>query len=82
MSAELRTWANGSRCAECCLGDRCDDPTHYDRARCPHCMGTGWAIWTETGREYYVMYLRVWRRMSEAEARAAIAKTLGQEGGA
>lgn len=73
MSAKLRTWANGERCAECCLGDRCDDSTHHDRARCPHCKGTGWAIWTEAGREDYVTYLQVWRHMSEAEARSAIA---------
>lgn len=31
----------GNRCAECCNGDRCDDPTHYDRENCPCCLGTG-----------------------------------------
>lgn len=28
-------------CAECCNGDRCDDPTHYDRDSCPFCLGSG-----------------------------------------
>ena len=28
-------------CAECCNGDRCDDPNHYDRDSCPFCLGTG-----------------------------------------
>jgi hypothetical protein len=28
-------------CDECCNGDRCDDPTHYNRASCPFCLGTG-----------------------------------------
>lgn len=34
-------------CDHCCNGDRCDDPTHYERGRpdrrmqCPHCRGTG-----------------------------------------
>lgn len=31
----------GPRCAECCNGDRCDDPSHYDRESCPFCLGTG-----------------------------------------
>ena len=44
-----RTWGNGERCAECCNGDRCDDPTHYDRDKCPHCLGTGYALWTTEG---------------------------------
>lgn len=35
-----KTWAPG-RCNHCCNGDRCDDPSHYDRAYCPHCHGTG-----------------------------------------
>lgn len=35
-----KTWAPG-RCNHCCNGDRCDDPSHFDRARCPHCRGTG-----------------------------------------
>lgn len=48
------------------------DPTHYDRARCPHCNGTGWALWTEAGREDYVTYLKVSRGMSETNARAAV----------
>lgn len=30
-------------CAECCNGDRCDDPTHYSRENCPYCKGTGLA---------------------------------------
>lgn len=55
MSA-LRTWSNGKRCAECCNGDRCDDPTHYDRTKCPHCKGTGWALWTEAGLADYRLY--------------------------
>jgi len=28
-------------CDECCTGDRCDDPTHYDRENCPFCLGSG-----------------------------------------
>lgn len=28
-------------CAECCFGDRCDDPTHFNRDSCPACLGTG-----------------------------------------
>jgi hypothetical protein len=82
MSAELRTWANGKRCAECCLGDRCNDPTHHYRLQCPHCKGTGWALWTRAGLEDYVAYLQAWRGMSETDARADIAITVGQEGGA
>jgi hypothetical protein len=68
-----RTWNEGKRCAACCSGDRCDDPSHYSRERCPHCMGTGWAVWTVVGREDYVQYLQGWRGMSEQEARAAVA---------
>lgn len=48
-----RTWGGGSRCDHCCNGDRCDDPTHYDRNSeqgCPHCLSTGYALWTEVGR--------------------------------
>lgn len=44
-----RTWDGGKRCAECCNGDRCDDPSHFDRKDCPHCKGTGWALWTAEG---------------------------------
>ncbi len=45
-----RIWTNsagGATCDHCCNGDRCDDPTHYERGRpdwrvrCPHCRGTG-----------------------------------------
>ena len=70
----LRTWSEGKRCNECCNGDRCDDPTHYDRQRCPHCKGTGWALWTEAGRADYLTYLMTWRRMSEPAARERIAE--------
>ncbi len=31
----------GPSCNECCNGDRCDDPTHYNRESCPFCLGTG-----------------------------------------
>jgi hypothetical protein len=52
-----RTWDEGKRCAECCTGDRCDDPTHYDRTNlrfgCPHCLNTGWALWTLEGQADY-----------------------------
>lgn len=54
---QLRTWDEGKRCAECCNGDRCDDPTHFDRRKCPHCKGTGWALWSEEGRSDYTAYL-------------------------
>lgn len=75
MSARsLRTWDDGKRCAECCNGDRCDDPTHYDRRLCPHCKGTGHAIWTYAGRADYVALMMKHRGMSEAEAQDALAK--------
>jgi hypothetical protein len=32
---------NGPMCAECCNGDRCDDPSHFSRSSCPFCLGTG-----------------------------------------
>lgn len=67
-----RTWNDGKRCAECCNGDRRDDPTHYAREHCPHCLGTGWALWTDVGREDYVKYLTGWRQMSEEAARAEV----------
>ena len=48
-----RTWGETkTRCAHCCNGDRCDDPSHYDRTSrpgCPHCLNTGYALWTEAG---------------------------------
>ena len=48
-----RTWTNSRGCAtcdHCCNGDRCDDPTHFQRGRpdwaphcrCPYCRGTGY----------------------------------------
>jgi len=39
-----RTW-DEDRCAECCWSDRCSDPTHFFRDSCPHCLGTGYALW-------------------------------------
>jgi hypothetical protein len=56
-----RTWNDGKRCSECCNGDRCDDPTHYDRTSkpgCPHCWNTGWALWTQEGQQDYAKYRR------------------------
>lgn len=56
-----RTWGDDERCAECCNGDRCDDPTHYDRTSklgCPHCWNTGWALWTQAGQQSYAKYRR------------------------
>lgn len=50
LKADPRTWDEGTRCNECCNGDRCDDSDHHDRRSCPYCYGTGWAIWTEKGR--------------------------------
>lgn len=73
----LRTWDDGKRCAECCNGERCDDPSHFDRRHCPHCKGTGWALWTEPGRADFLTYLMTYRRMSEPAARAAIAEATG-----
>jgi len=70
----LKTWAEGKRCNECCNGDRCDDPTHHSRQHCPHCKGTGWALWTEVGRVDYLKYLQGWRGMTEPEAFDALAK--------
>lgn len=46
----LRTWGE-TRCNECCNGDRCDDPSHFERQFCPHCKGTGFALWLAGGRE-------------------------------
>lgn len=79
--AELRTWGDGQRCDECCNGDRCDDPSHYSREHCPHCKGTGWALWAEAGREDYVRYLMKWRGLSEMAARTDIANTIGARNG-
>jgi len=63
-----RTWDDGTRCAECCNGDRCDDPTHYDRTNplngCPHCLNTGWALWTPEGKAAYAAY-RGWDTYDE-----------------
>ena len=47
-----RTWESSGGavfCDHCCNGDRCDDPTHFERGRpdyaphcrCPYCRGTG-----------------------------------------
>jgi len=45
-----RKWIDSTgaaHCDHCCNGDRCDDPTHYERGspryavHCPHCRGTG-----------------------------------------
>lgn len=69
-----RTWDDDKRCAECCTGDRCDDPTHIARSNCPHCMGTGWALWTEAGRADYSNYLQRYCGMNEADASAEIDK--------
>ncbi len=82
MSKQPRTWDDGRRCAECCNGDRCDDPTHYSRKDCPHCKGTGWAIWTEAGRNDYIAYLMIYQRMSEQDASATVAKLREKNGGA
>jgi hypothetical protein len=50
-----RTWDDeGACCNHCCNKDRCDDPSHYDRTSepgCPHCLNTGYALWTEAGRQ-------------------------------
>lgn len=45
----LKGWKvwGGDRCDHCCLGDRCDDPSHLDRDRCPYCLGTGKALWLD-----------------------------------
>lgn len=50
LDRPLRTFrfSNGNLgCNECCWGDRCDDPTHRFRPECPHCKGTGRALWLE-----------------------------------
>lgn len=42
-----RIWGTTSSgkpgCDHCCNGDRCDDPSHIDRIKCPYCRGTGYA---------------------------------------
>jgi len=53
-----RVWGKGDRCAECCNGDRCDDASHYSRDKCPHCLGTGWSLWTESGMAEYKTMLK------------------------
>ena len=78
--SDLRTWDDGKRCAECCNGDRCDDPTHRDRKHCPHCKGTGWALWTEAGRADYVANTMKHQGISEAEAEVRLASII-QKGG-
>lgn len=74
---QLRTWNDNRRCAECCNGDRCDNPTHYERRFCPHCKGTGWAIWTEEGQVDYLKYLTE-RGLTEDQARADLAAKGGE----
>jgi hypothetical protein len=71
LKANPRTWSNDLRCAECCNGDRCDDPDHHDRRSCPYCYGTGWAIWTPAGRADYVAHLTQ-RGSTPGQAEAAI----------
>lgn len=68
MSKELRTWGLlQSRCAECCNGDRCDDPTHLDRSKCPHCKSTGYALWKTAGRAAFLDHrLKVGKSFEEA----------------
>lgn len=52
-----RVWVGSSGrrgCSHCCNGDRCDDPTHFDRRHCPYCRGTGEATpfdWVIVGGE-------------------------------
>lgn len=72
-----RTWHDGRRCAECCNGDRCDDPTHKDRQFCPHCMRTGFALWTEAGRADFMKYLIESRGQTEAAASAELESLIG-----
>lgn len=78
-AATPRTWDNDKRCAECCNGDRCDDPTHHDRRNCPYCKGTGRALWTKVGRADYLEYLQSRRGLTADEAQAAIAKATGEQ---
>lgn len=73
MACEPRTWDDGKRCASCCNGDRCDDPDHYSRENCPHCKGTGWALWTEAGRADYLAY-HMKRGATPEQAQAVLAK--------
>lgn len=52
---DLRAWGTPkSRCAECCNKDGCDDPTHFERSKCPHCKSTGYALWLLAGRDEFV----------------------------
>lgn len=69
-----RTWNDNKRCGECCNGDRCDDPTHFSRPSCPHCKGTGYAIWTREGREDMLHHLQFRCRLTEDQARAELAR--------
>jgi protein gp37 len=81
-------------CDHCCNGDRCDDPTHYERGRpewrvrCPHCRGTGrgrpidWVIvGGESGPGARPMQLQ-WGREIVRQCRAAgvpvLVKQLGR----
>ena len=74
--SEPRTWDEGKRCDECCNGDRCDDPTHTSRENCRHCLGTSWAIWSESGRADFAKSYRMTKEralevIAEARARRA-----------
>lgn len=69
-----RTWDDGTRCDECCNGDRCDDPTHHDRNHCPYCKGTGWALWSDVGRSDYIAYLTNRQGLTAEQAEAVLTK--------
>ena len=74
MAGEPRTWDEGKRCASCCNGDRCDDPSHYDRTHCPHCKGTGWALWTREGLADFIAYLQRHSRNTPDRIAATLAE--------
>jgi protein gp37 len=53
-----KTWGPRSDgrpgCDHCCTGDRCDEPSHLERQKCPYCRGTGDATtvdWVIVGGE-------------------------------
>lgn len=64
LARRWRTWGKRTDdkfgCDECCNGDRCDEPRHYNRTSCPACKGTGaldesvidWDASTKSPAEY------------------------------
>ena len=77
----------GDRCNHCCKGDRCNGRSHYERARCPFCRGTGqqkfldWVIVRgESGASARQMHPHWARRLRDQCAAAGVPFLLKQWG--